>query len=113
MKVNKLADATVLTLTDHNGIVNGSNSFIQNLKITANGREVYSCNYANHCVNIKNLLEHNPPYAESIGTNEFYFLDTTISAEEIKYTSRQVQRGANDAGIGWEARNFVDGTNAT
>ena len=29
LKVNKLADATVLTLTDHNGIVNGSNSFIK------------------------------------------------------------------------------------
>ena len=56
-KVDKLADHAALTLTDHNGIVNGSNSFTQKVSITANGREVYSCNYANHCVNIKNLLE--------------------------------------------------------
>ena len=49
-KVYKLANAAALTLTDHYGIVNGSNSFIQKLSITANGREVYSCNYANHCV---------------------------------------------------------------
>ena len=89
-KVNKLADNTALTATDHNGIVNGSNTLIKKLSITANGREVYSCNYANHCVNIKNLLEYNTSYAKSVGTNEFYFLDTTRHADEIKYTNRLV-----------------------
>ena len=69
-KVNKLANAAALTATDHNGIVNGSNSLIKKLSITANGRDVYSCNYANHFVNLKNLLGYNPSYAESIGTNE-------------------------------------------
>ena len=43
-KVNKLANAAALAANDHNGIVNGSNSFIKKLSITANGREVYSCN---------------------------------------------------------------------
>ena len=43
------------------GIVNGSNSIIEKLSIMANGRDVYSCNYANHVVNIKNLLEYNLP----------------------------------------------------
>ena len=84
-KVDKLANAAALAATDHNGIVNGSNSFIKNLKMTANGREAYSCNYANHCVIIKILLEYNPSYAKSIDTNEFYFLDITRSADEIKY----------------------------
>ena len=55
-KVNKLADGGNIAVADHNGIVNGSNSFIEKLSILANGREVYSCNYANHVVNIKNLL---------------------------------------------------------
>ena len=81
-KVNKLADGGNIALEDHNGIVNGSNSFIEKLSILANGREVYSCNYANHVVNIKNLLEYNPSYAQSVATNEFYFLDTTTAAEE-------------------------------
>ena len=75
-KVDKLVDGTVLTLTDHNGIVNGSNTLIKRLSITANGRQVYDCDHANHCVNVKNLLEYNPSYAKSIGTNEFYFPDT-------------------------------------
>lgn len=56
---------------------------MERLAILANGREVYSCNYANHCVNIKNLLEYNPSYAEIVATNEFYFLDTTRNAERI------------------------------
>ena len=81
-KVIKLADGGNIAVADHNGIVNGSNSFIENLSILANGREVYSCNYANHVVNIKNLLEYNPSYAESVATNEFYFLDTSSAAEE-------------------------------
>ena len=59
-KVDKLADHTELTLTDGIGMVNGSNTLIKKLSVTANGRQVYDCDYANHCVNIKNLLEYNP-----------------------------------------------------
>ena len=96
-KVDKLADHGALAANDHNGIVNGSNSSIQKVSITANGREVYSCNYPNHCVTIKNLLECNPSYAESIGTNEFYSLGTTRHAEETKFTKRQVTHRRNAA----------------
>ena len=73
-KVDKLADHAELTSVDHNDMVNGSNTLIKKLNITANGRPVYICDYANHCVNIKNLLEYNPSYAKSVGTNEFIFL---------------------------------------
>ena len=55
-KVNKLTNGGPIALDDHHGIGNGSNTFIEKLSILTNGREVYSCNYANHCVNIKNLL---------------------------------------------------------
>ena len=68
--------------------MNGSNTLIKRLSI---GRQVYDCDYANHCVNIKNLLEYNPSYAKSVGTNEFYFPDTSRHADEIKYTRREVQ----------------------
>ena len=37
-------------------------------------------------MNIKNLLEYNPSYAKSVGTNEFYFPDTPRNANERKYT---------------------------
>ena len=112
-KVNLLANGGDIAAADHNGIVNGSNAFIKKLTILANGREVYSCNNANHCLNIKNLLEYSPSYAESIATNEFYFLDTTRNPDEDRLTTRQVQHGRNDAGNGWEARNFVESFSAT
>ena len=80
-KVSLLAGGN-LAVEDHNGIVNGSNSFIKKLTVLANGREVYSCNEANHVANIKNLLEYNSTYAKSIGTKEFYYPDTSRSAEE-------------------------------
>ena len=67
---------------DHNGIVNGSHSLINNFKVNLNGRKVYDLNNANHCVNIKNLLEYSPDYAESTATNQFFHLDKNRHAEE-------------------------------
>ena len=49
---------------DHNGIVNGSYSFLKHFDIKLNDKKVYDCNDANHAVNIKNLLEYSPSYAE-------------------------------------------------
>ena len=113
-KVDKLADHAALTLTDHNGMVNGSNTLIKKLSVTANGRQVYDCDYANHCVNIKNLLEYNPSYSKSVGTNEFYFLDTTTHADESKYTRRSLADTKNPGdGSGVEQRvDMVSGDNS-
>ena len=110
-KVDKLADHVALTLTDHNGMVNGSNTLIKKLNVTANGRPVYDCDYGNHCVNIKNLLEYNPSYAKSVGTNEFYFLDTSRSANEDKYAKRNVEHTRNDADNAYRVLPMVDGDN--
>ena len=63
-------------------MVNGSHSLIKKIIVKVNGVPVYECGNANHCVNIKNLLEYNRSYTMSIGTNQFYYLDTTGSAEE-------------------------------
>ena len=97
-KVNQLAaGANIDADGDQMGVVNGSNSLIEKLSIMANGRDVYSCNYANHVVNIKNLLEYNPSYVESVATNEFYYLDTTRHAERLEFTINNtgVTGGAN------------------
>ena len=86
-KVNQLANGAAIDADgDNMGIVNGSSSLIEKLTILANGRDVYSCNYANHVVNIKNLLEYNPSYVDSVATNEFYHLDTTRNAERSEFT---------------------------
>ena len=108
-KVNQLAAGANLDADgDEMGIVNGSSSLIEKLSILANGRDVYSCNYANHIVNIKNLLEYNPSYVESVATNEFYDLDTSRHAEKDKYTKRQVTHRGNAAGNADEAGEMLD-----
>ena len=81
-KVNKLADGANIAGNDHNGIVNSIHSFIKNFDIKLNGKKVYDCNDANHCVNIKSLLEYSPSYAQSTATNEYFHLDTSRAAEE-------------------------------
>ena len=111
-KVNKLADATAIAVGDNIGTVNGSNSLIKKIQVRAEGREVYDCDYANHCVNIKNLLEYNPSYAKSVGTNEYYFLDTSTHPDSLKYTRRQVTHRRNEANNGDEAGLMLDDVNA-
>ena len=108
-KVNQLAaGANIDADGDQMGIVNGSSSLIEKLTILANGRDVYSCNYANHVVNIKNLLEYNPSYVESVATNEFYYLDTSRHAERNKYTKRQVTHRRNAADTADDAGLMLD-----
>ena len=82
-KVNKTGGGPI-AVNDHNGIVNGAHSLIRNLSVTINGKKLYNCNQANHCVNIKNMLEYSPAYAESLGTNVFFYVDTSRHAQEDK-----------------------------
>ena len=98
---------------DQMGIVNGSNSFISRLSVLANGKELYPCNYANHSVNIKNLLEYNKSYADSVATNEFYFLDTSKSANKNRFTRKNIQHRANAGNDGFEAGIMIDNTPAS
>ena len=98
---------------DQMGIVNGANSFISRLSVLANGKELYQCNYANHSVNIKNLLEYNKTYAESVATNEFYYLDTSTSANKNKFIRREVTHRRNEAGGADAAGLMLDNASTT
>ena len=104
-KVVLAADGGNIAAADHNGIVNGSHSLINNFKVNLNGRKVYDLNDANQCVNIKNLLEYGPSYAGSTATNEFFYLDTNRHAEE-----RTAQANYNK---GFAARKALLGTSTT
>ena len=112
-KIDKLADHAAIAVNNGNGMVNGSYALIKKLNVTANGREVYNCDYANHCANIKNLLECNPSYAKSVGTNEFYFLDATRNADGSKYTRRRVTHRRNAADTQVQPGEMLDDVNAT
>ena len=82
-KVNLMANGGNIAVADHNGIVNGSYSFLKHFDIKLNGKKVYDCNDANHAVNIKSLLEYSPAYAEKTASNEFFYLDTSRNVEKM------------------------------
>ena len=78
-KVNLLANGGSIAVADHNGIVNGSYSFLKHFDIKLNDKKVYDCNDANHAVNIKNFLEYNRHLMPKS------YLDTSSSAEEAEF----------------------------
>ena len=84
-KVVLLATGGNITLTDHNGTVNGSYSFLKHFDFKLNGKKLYDCNDANHAVNIKNLLDYSPACANRTARNEFFFLDTSRNAEKREF----------------------------
>ena len=57
------------------------------------------------------MLEYNPSYAKSVGTNEFFFPDTTRHADEIKYSRRRVTHRQNAAGNADDAGLMLDDVN--
>ena len=59
------------------------------------------------------MIEYSPSYAESIGSNEFYYLDTTNSPNRNKYLTRQVQHGRNLTNSGWTPRTFIENEDPT
>ena len=83
--MNVLSNGGNIAVKDHNGIVNGSYSFLKHFDIKLNGKKVYDCNDVNHAVNIKNLLEYSPSYAEKTASNEFFFLDTSRNPKEREF----------------------------
>ena len=80
-KVQLKADGGALG-NDNNGLVNGSHFLINKLRVEANGKTIYDCRNCNQAVNIKNLLDYTKQFAEDMGTNQFFFLDTKRIAEK-------------------------------
>ena len=80
--VQLLADGANIAVDDHNGIVNGSHSLINRLKVEKNGQKNYDIDNCNQAVNIKNLLDYTKQFSKKMGTNQLFFLDTSLSAEE-------------------------------
>ena len=108
-------NGNLVRVNDNNGMVNGAHSFIKKTSFSINGRDVYDCNYANQVINIKNLLEYNTQYADSIASNEFYFLDTSInpSADEFMVSgTNQLAKRRPAFNKGFAIRKEVLGTSS-
>ena len=91
--MNLLANGGNIAVADHNSIVNGSHSFFKQFDSKLNGKKVYDCNDANNAVHIQNLLGYSPAHAVKTATNEFFYLDTSRSAE-VSGTNQLAKRRA-------------------
>ena len=115
-KVVLLANGGNIAVADHNGIVNGSYSLLKHFDIKLNGKKVYDCNDANHAVNIKNLLEYSPSYADKTASNEFFYLDTSRNAEEREFEvsgTNQLAKRRAAYNNGFALRKALLGTSST
>ena len=101
-KVVKTADGTAIAANDGAGIVNGSASLINKLKVVGNGKTLYDCDNANRAINIKNLVDYSQAFSKGMGTNQFFFLDTNRSADE--------RRAEDTFNNGFAARKALLGT---
>lgn len=111
-----LANAANIALADHNGIVNGSYSLLKHFDIKLDGKKVYDCNDANHAVNIKNLLEYSPSYADKTASNEFFYVDTSRNAEEREFEvsgTNQLAKRRVAYNKGFALRKALLGTSST
>ena len=80
--LEEMANGNAIAADDGMGIVNSASALIKKLNVKMNGIDVYDCSDANQATNIKNLLEYSQGYSKSQATNEFFYIDTTRSAED-------------------------------
>ena len=115
-KVVLLANGGNIALADHNGIVNGSYSLLKHFDIKLNGKKVYDFNDANHAVNIKNLLEYSPYYADKTASKEFFYLDIYRNAEEREFEgsgTNQLAKRRAEYNKGFALRKALLGVSST
>ena len=85
-KLQLLANGGNVGAAAQSGIVNSVFSLINKIDVKMNGISVYDCSDVNHATNIKNLLEYSNGYVKSLGTNEFFYLDTTRDTVLTEFT---------------------------
>ena len=54
-----------------------ANTFIREIQVEANGITVYNNVRANETANILTCLDYTKPYSDSIGTDQFFYPDTS------------------------------------
>ena len=110
-KLVKLADENNFRANDMCTMNNGL-SLIKEIRVLSEGESVYNNNIsANEGANLLTLLNYTKSYADSVGSDQFFYLDTSAVADNSRFIFRSVQHGRNDADDNWEVRNFVDGLN--
>ena len=88
-KLVTLADSAVgITAGANNGnqdcTTTNGHTFIKEIKIDCNGKSVYNNTSANETSNVLSLLNYLRGYADTVGKNQFFYLDTSTGTTEAR-----------------------------
>ena len=88
-KLVTLADSAVgITAEANNGnqdcTTTNGHTFIKEIKIDCNGTTVYNNTDANESSNVLSLLNYSKGYADTVGKNQFFYLDTSTGTTEAR-----------------------------
>ena len=84
-KLVKLADATNFAAADKCTMNNGL-SLIKEIRVLSEGESVYNNNIsANEGANLLTLLNYTKSYADSVGSDQFFYNDTSAAADNQKF----------------------------
>ena len=100
-KLVKLANNTANFAADDMCSMNNGLSLIKEIRVLSEGESVYNNNIsANKGANLMTLLNYTKSYADSVGSDQFFYLDTNAAAESRKFDKRQVPGRRNPANDG-------------
>ena len=83
-----LADSTagITTGLNNNGqqdaTTTNGNTFIKEIQVECNGESVYTNIKANEATNVLTLLKYTKSYADSVGKDQFFYVDTSTGTAE-------------------------------
>ena len=60
-------------------------TFIKKIEVECNGITVYNNTRANESANVLSMLKYTKSYADSIGTDQFFFVDSKIGAPQTQH----------------------------
>ena len=84
-KLVKLADATNFAAADKCTMNNGL-SLIKEIRVLSEGESVYNNNIsANEGANLLTLLNYTKSYADSVGSDQFFYIDTSAAADNQNF----------------------------
>ena len=83
----QLADSDAGIVVDPTATANkctttNGQTFIKKIEVECNGITVYNNTRANEAVNVLSMLKYTKSYAETVGTDQFFFVDTKTGAAQ-------------------------------
>ena len=87
LKLVTLADSTVgiVAGTDADtkyGTTTNGHTFIKKIEVECNGITVYNNTRANESANVLSMLKYTKSYANTVGTDQFFFVDSSTGTAE-------------------------------